>query len=133
MGAQPPAVVRAAVGVWFALAAFVVFDNAVLWIRRGELREAAERVGDDPARVNDILLQLTLVAAVFTIGYAVLAWLLKSGKRWTRGTLTALAVVHVLSFVLPGAAAANVVPLLLIATGLALTWLPGTAQWVRQH
>ncbi|MFC5057967.1 hypothetical protein [Saccharothrix xinjiangensis] len=132
---QPPPVVRGAVGVWLALAAFVLFEHAVLWIRRGDLLEAAARAGDPPGRVNEILVQLALVTAFLAIGYGLFGWLLNVGKRWARGVLTAVAVLHVLWIVLPGAGAnaANLVALLLIAAGLALTWLRGTAQWVRQH
>ncbi|MFD7653028.1 hypothetical protein ACFV4N_03510 [Actinosynnema sp. NPDC059797] len=132
---QPPSVVRGAVGVWLALAAFVVFENVVLWTRRGDLLEAAARVGDPPGRVTEILVQLALVSGFLAIGYGLFGWLLKLGRRWSRGVLTAVAVLHVLWIVLPGAggSAANLVALLLIAVGSALTWLPGTAQWVRQH
>ncbi|MFC6089346.1 hypothetical protein [Saccharothrix lopnurensis] len=135
MREQPPAVVRGAVGVWLALAAFVLFEHAVLWFRRDDLLAAAERAGDPPARVNEILLQLALVSALLAIGYGLFGWLLKAGKRWARGVLTAVAVLHVLWIVLPGASgdAANLVVLLLIAAGSALTWMPGTAQWVRRH
>ena len=58
---------------------------------------------------------------------------LRRGRRWARGVLTGVVVLHVLWIVLPGASAANLVTLLLIAVGLAFTWLPGTAQWVKQH
>lgn len=133
MTGQPPSVVRGAVGVWFALGAFVLLTNLYLWFRRGALEEAAVRAGHDPANVTGLLTQLTVVAVGFAIGYGLFGWLLKSGRRWSRGVLTAVAVLHVLWIVLPGASAVNMVTLLLIAIGLALTWVRGTAQWVKQH
>lgn len=133
MSGQPPAVVRGAVAVWFALGAFLLLENVVLWLRRQELEQAALRAGDDPAVVLALLTQLTVVAVGFAIGYGLFGWLLRKGGRWARGVLTAVAVLHVLWIVLPGASAANLVTLLLIGVGLAFTWLPGTAQWVKQH
>ncbi|WP_158845191.1 hypothetical protein [Saccharothrix deserti] len=133
MTEQPPAVVRGAVGVWFALGAFVLLTNVYLWLRRGALEESAIRAGHDPATVTGLLTQLTVVAVGFALGYGLFGWLLRLGRRWARGVLTAVAVVHVLWIVLPGASAVNLVTLLLIAVGLALTWLRGTAQWVKQH
>ncbi|XVS64082.1 hypothetical protein ACQPYE_38525 [Actinosynnema sp. CA-299493] len=133
MTGQPPAVVRGAVAVWLALGVFLLLENAVLWLRRAEFEEAAVRAGDDPADVPGLLAQLTVVAVAFTIGYGLFGWLLKRGRRWSRGVLTGVAVLHVLWIVLPGASAVNLVTLLLIAVGLAVTWLPGTAQWVKQH
>ncbi|MFJ6670922.1 hypothetical protein ACIQMJ_07415 [Actinosynnema sp. NPDC091369] len=129
----PPPVVRGAVAVWFALGAFLLLENAVLWLRRAELEQAATRAGDDPAAVTGLLGQLAVVAVAFAIGYGLFGWLLRRGRRWARGVLTGVAVLHVLWIVLPGASAANLVTLLLIAVGLAFTWLPGTAQWVKQH
>jgi hypothetical protein len=126
-------VVRGAVAVWFALGAFLLLENIVLWLRRDELERSAVRVGDDPANVTALLAQLAVVAVGFAIGYGVFGWLLRSGRRWARGVLTGVAVLHVLWIVLPATSAANLVTLLLIALGLALTWLPGTAQWVKQH
>lgn len=133
MTGQPPAVVRGAVGVWFALGAFGLLTNIYLWLRRDALEESAVRAGDDPANVTAILTQLTIVAVGFAVGYGLFGWLLKLGRRWARGVLTGVAVLHVLWIVLPGASAVNTVTLLLIAVGLALTWLRGTAQWVKQH
>ncbi|MFI9007092.1 hypothetical protein ACIGNX_07680 [Actinosynnema sp. NPDC053489] len=133
MTGQPPPVVRGAVAVWFALAAFLLLENVVLWLRREELERAAARAGDDPAVIPGLLGQLTAVAVGFGIGYGLFGWLLRRGRRWARGVLTAVAVLHVLWIVLPGAGAVNLVTLLLICLGLALTWLPGTAQWVKQH
>jgi hypothetical protein len=133
MTGQPPAVVRGAVGVWFALGAFGLLTNIYLWLRRDSLEESAVRAGDDPANVTGLLTQLTVVAIGFALGYGLFGWLLKLGRRWARGVLTGVAVLHVLWIVLPGASAVNLVTLLLIAVGLALTWLPGTAQWVKQH
>jgi hypothetical protein len=126
-------VVRGAVAVWFALGAFLLLENIVLWLRRDELERSAVRLGDDPANVTALLAQLAVVAVGFAIGYGVFGWLLRSGRRWARGVLTGVAVLHVLWIVLPATSAANLVTLLLIALGLALTWLPGTAQWVKQH
>jgi hypothetical protein len=130
---QPPSVVRGAVGVWFALGAFLLMENVVLWLRRDELEQSAVRAGDDPALVTGLLTQLTVVAVGFGLGYGLFGWLLKQGRRWSRGVLTGVAVLHVLWIVLPGASAVNLVTLVLIAVGLALTWLRGTAQWVKQH
>ncbi|NUT50176.1 MAG: hypothetical protein HOV94_23120 [Saccharothrix sp.] len=133
MTGQPPAVVRGAVAVWFALGAFLLLENVVLWLRRDRLEEAAVRAGDDPGVIGGLLVQLTAVAVGFAIGYGLFGWLLRRGKRWARGVLTAVAVLHVLWIVLPGASAVNLVTLLLIGVGLAFTWLPATAQWVKQH
>ncbi|WP_447004620.1 hypothetical protein ACRAKI_34355 [Saccharothrix isguenensis] len=133
MTGQPPAVVRGAVGVWFALGAFGLLTNIYLWWQRGELEASAARAGHDPANVTGLLTQLTIVAIGFALGYGLFGWLLKLGRRWSRGVLTGVAVLHVLWIVLPGASAVNLVTLVLIAVGLALTWLPGTAQWVKQH
>ncbi|MBB5954728.1 hypothetical protein FHS29_001298 [Saccharothrix tamanrassetensis] len=128
-GPSPSA--RAAVALWYALGVFGVLNAAYLWVRRGALDEAAARDGLPPSTVTALLVRLTVAAVVFGAGYAVFARLLGRRKRWARGALTAVAVVHVLWLLLTRAAGANVVVLLLIATGLALTWLRGTAQWVK--
>ena len=129
----PPPVVRAATAGWFALGVFLLLENAVLWLRRDEFEQAAARAGDDPALVGGIFVQLTAVALLFGVGYVGGGLLLRRGRRWARGVLTVVAALHVLWIVLPGATAVNLVTLLLVAVGLALTWLRGTAQWVRQH
>ncbi|MGM1062562.1 hypothetical protein [Saccharothrix sp. Mg75] len=129
----PPPVVRAATAVWCALGAFLLLENVVLWLRRAEFEQAAARAGDDPALVGGIFAQLTLVAVLFGVGYVGGGLLLRRGRRWARAVLSAVAVLHVLWIVLPGASAVNLVTLLLITIGLALTWLPRTAQWVKQH
>lgn len=130
---QPPSVVRGAVAVWCALGAFLLFQNVVLWLSRARLEQDALRAGHDAAAVSRLLTQLTVVAVVLGIAYGLFGWLLRRGARWARGVLTAVAVVHVLWIVLTRAGATELVTLLLITVGLALTWLPRTAQWVKQH
>ncbi|WP_433266062.1 hypothetical protein ACQPZF_39785 [Actinosynnema sp. CS-041913] len=120
---------RAAVALWYALGVFGVLNVAYLWVRRDALDAAAR----DGVAVTALLVQLTALAVVFGAGYVVFARFLWQRKGWARGALTVVAAVHVLWIVLSRAAAPNVVVLLLIAAGLALTWLRGTAEWVKQH
>ncbi|MBW4715851.1 hypothetical protein [Saccharothrix obliqua] len=129
---RPPATARAAVALWYALAAFGLLNAAYLWVRRGALDEAAARGGVAASTVTALLVQLTVAAVLFGAGYAVLARFLRLGRRWSRGALTALALAHVLWLVLTRTAGVNAVVLLLLAAGSALTWLRGTAQWVQQ-
>lgn len=115
-----PTTARAAVALWYALAAFGVLDAGYLWLRRA----------DGPA---DRLVEFTAAAVVFGAVYAVLARLLGRRVRWARGALTAVAAIHVLWIVLTLSAGPNLVVLLLIGAGSAFTWSRGTAEWVGQH
>ncbi|CCH35295.1 hypothetical protein ABZ816_11875 [Actinosynnema sp. NPDC047251] len=125
----PPSTARAAVALWFALAAFGLLHVGYLWLRRDEWTGA----GQDGSAVTERLVQLTTVALVCGAGYVVFALLLRRRTRWARGALTAVAVLHVLWIVLTASAGPNLVLLLLIGAGLAFTWLRGTAEWVTQH
>ncbi|MEU5691476.1 hypothetical protein [Actinosynnema sp. NPDC020468] len=133
MSTPPPAPVRGAVGVWYALAAFGLVNVAYLWSQRDTLTEAAAKSGFGSDAVTSLLVQLTIVAVVVGVGYAVFARLLRRGVRWSRGAISSVAALHALWVVLSGAGPANIVVLLLIAGGLAFTWVRGTAEWVRQH
>lgn len=133
MSDQPPGTARAAVAVWYALAVFGVVNVAYLWVRRAALEESAAREGFAAGAVTTLLVQLTVVAVVFGAGYVAFGRMLRLGRSWARRALTGVALLHVLWLLLSGSASANLVVVLLIAAGTALTWLRGTAEWVGQH
>ncbi|MFI9813129.1 hypothetical protein [Saccharothrix variisporea] len=133
MTGQPPGTARAAVALWYALAAFGLVNVAYLWVRRGALVEVAAREGFGGGAVTALLLQLTAVAVVFGAGYVVFGRMLRLGKPWARRAVTAVALLHVVWLLLSRSASANLVVVLLIVAGCVLTWLRGTAEWVKQH
>jgi hypothetical protein len=134
----PPTALRGAVGVWLALGVFGLVNVLYLWVRRDALRESALRDGIAPAdqidsTVTTLIVQLTVAALLFAGAYALFALMLRRGRRSARVALTVIAGLHLLWVVLPGVSAANLVTVLLIAIGLALTWRPVTAHWLKEQ
>jgi Na+/melibiose symporter-like transporter len=121
-----PRQVRIAVGVWLAIAVFVLFTTAGLWFQRGEI----ERLSNRPSgEVTNFLLSLTVVAVIFAGLYAWLTRLFLKRKNWARIALSLIAIVHMLWLLLVGISTASLVTLLLICVAIVFTWQSATAQW----
>jgi hypothetical protein len=125
----PPLVLRAAVGVWLALAVFGLFNVVFLWVNQDKVREAL-RPG---VAVQDVLVPLTVAAVFFAILYGLFAWLLRRGKRRARIGLTATAFLHLIWVVLPGVSLANLITVVLLGLGLVSTWRPAASHWLREQ
>jgi hypothetical protein len=126
---EAPRTVRIAVGLWLAVAVFVLFTSAGLWFQHGEIERMS---GKPPGEVTNFLLALTVAAVVFAAVYGLLAWLLVRRRNWARIALTVVAVVHMLWLLLVGVSAANLVTLLLICVAIVFTWQSATAQWLTE-
>jgi hypothetical protein len=122
-------VLRAAVGVWLALAVFGLFNVVFLWSNQDKVREAL-RPG---LAVSDVLVPLTVAAAFFAAAYGLFSWLLRRGRRRARIGLTATAFLHLIWVVLPGVSLANLITVVLLGLGLVSTWRPAASHWLREQ
>lgn len=124
-----PVSVRITVGLWLAVAVFVLFTAAGLWFERGKVAELTKW---SPGQVTGFLTTLTVAAVIFA---AIYAWLTRSLLRrrgWARVALSSVAIVHMLWLLLLGVSSAGLVTLLLICVAIVFTWQPRTAQWLAE-
>lgn len=121
-----PRPVRIAVGVWLAVAVFVLFTTAGLWFQRGEIERLS---GKPPGEVTNFLLALTVVAVIFAGLYAWLTRLFLKRRNWARIALSLIAIVHMMWLLIVGISPASLVTLLLICVAIVFTWQARTAQW----
>ncbi len=126
---RPPLALRAAVGVWLALAVFGLFNVGFLWLNQDEVRKVL------PAGVTvaSTLGPLTAAAVVFGLAYGLFAWLLRRGVRRARAGLSATAFVQLVWVVLPGASLASLISVVLLGVGVVLTWRPSASHWLREQ
>ncbi|GAA3638886.1 hypothetical protein C8D88_101206 [Lentzea atacamensis] len=124
-----PRSVRIAVGLWLAIAVFVLFTTAGLWFQRGEIERLS---GRPPADVTNFLVALTVVAVIFAALYGLLTRLLVKRKNWARVALSVVSIVHMIWLLLVGVSTANLVVLLLICVAIVFTWQARTAQWLAE-
>ena len=124
-----PRTVRIAVGLWLAIAVFVVFTTAGLWFQRGEVQRLTNWTS---GQVTGFLTMLSVVALVFVAAYAWLTRLLLRRRNWARIALSVIAIVHMIWILFLGVSAANLVTLLLICAAIVFTWQRATAQWVAE-
>lgn len=127
--APPPFALRAAVGVWLALAVFGLFNVVFLWLNQDKVREALQ----SNFTVSDVLVPLTVAAVFFAASYGLFTWLLRRGKRRARIGLTVTALLHLIWVVLPGVSLANLITVVLLGLGLVLTWRPAASHWLREQ
>jgi small-conductance mechanosensitive channel len=128
--APPPLALRAAVGVWLALAVFGLFNVVFLWLNQDKVREALR----PDVTVSDVLVPLTVAAVLFAAAYGLFTWLLlRRGKRRARIGLSATAFLHLIWVVLPGVSLANLITVVLLGVGLVLTWRRSAAHWLREQ
>ncbi len=124
-----PRQVRIAVGLWLAIAVFVLFTTAGLWFQRGEI----ERLSNRPSgEVTNFLLSLTVVSVIFAGLYAWLTRLFLKRKNWARIALSLIAIAHMLWLLVVGISTASLVTLLLICAAIVFTWQSATAQWLAE-
>lgn len=124
-----PRVVRIAVGLWLAVAVFVLFTAAGLWVQRDEIERMS---GRSPGDVTNFLVALTVVAVIFAAVYGWLGRLFVKRKNWARLALTIVSLVHLMWLLLVGISPANLVTLLLICVAIVFTWQSRAAQWVTE-
>lgn len=128
-----PRSVRAAVGIWLALAAFTVFHLVYLLLNQAGPRSALAARGMSAEQIDSVLSRLTtdgVVAAVVFGGALVLfALRLRSARPRSATGLTVTSVSLVLVTLFGGDWALCVVSLLLSVFGLVFTWHPATRRW----
>jgi uncharacterized protein YybS (DUF2232 family) len=124
-----PRTVRIAVGLWLAIAVFVLFTTAGLWFQRGQVQELTKW---SSGQVTSFLLTLTAIAVLFAAAYAWLTRTFLRRKNWARIALSVVAVVHMIWILFLGVSAANLVTLLLICAAIVFTWQRAAAQWVAE-
>ena len=126
---ETPRTVRIAVGLWLAIAVFVLFTTAGLWFQRGQVQELTKW---SSGQVTSFLLTLTVIAVLFSAAYAWLTRTFLRRKNWARIALSTVAVVHMIWILFLGVSAANLVTLLLICAAIVFTWQRAAAQWVAE-
>lgn len=126
---ETPRTVRIAVGLWLAIAVFVLFTTAGLWFQRGQVQELTKW---SSGQVTGFLLTLTVIAVLFAAAYAWLTRTFLRHKNWARIALSVVAVVHMIWILFLGVSAANLVTLLLICAAIVFTWQRAAAQWVAE-
>jgi hypothetical protein len=124
-----PRPVRIAVGLWLAIAVFVVFTTAGLWFQRGEVQQLTNWTS---GQVTSFLTTLSVVALIFVAAYAWLTRLFLRRRNWARIALSFIAIVHMIWILFLGVSAANLVTLLLICAAIVFTWQRATAQWLAE-
>lgn len=136
IGAQRPYVLRAAVGLWGALAAFIAVQAGVAWRGFGFLqRRLVEQQGISAAEAStvaqNLLLVNTAIAVVLAACYAGFAWMMWKRRGWARIVLTALAAFHLL-IVLGMAAltAPSLVVLALVGSAGVCSWRRSSTEWL---
>ncbi|MCX2948038.1 hypothetical protein [Lentzea sp. NEAU-D7] len=128
-GDDTPRSVRIAVGLWLAIAVFVLFTTAGLWFQRGEVQRLT---GWSSGQVTSFLGTLSGVALIFVVAYAWLTRLFLKRKNWARIVLSFIAIVHMVWILFVGISASNLVTLLLICAAIVFTWQARTAQWLAE-
>ncbi|WP_330272210.1 hypothetical protein OG205_35245 [Lentzea sp. NBC_00516] len=124
-----PRPVRIAVGLWLAIAVFVLFTTAGLWFQRGEVQDLT---GWTSGQVTSFLATLSVVALLFVAAYAWLTWLFLKRRNWARIALSFVAIVHMIWILFVGISASSLVTLLLISVAIVFTWQARTAQWLAE-
>jgi len=124
-----PRPVRIAVGLWLAIAVFVLFTTAGLWFQRGEVQQLT---GWTSGQVTSFLATLSAVALLFVAAYALLTRLFLKRRNWARIALSFIAIVHMIWILFVGISASSLVTLLLICVAIVFTWQARTAQWLAE-
>lgn len=124
-----PRTVRIAVGLWLALAVFVLFTTAGLWFQHGEVQRLTGRTSE---QVTNFLGTLSAAAVIFVVAYAWLTRLFLKRRNWARIALSFIAVVHMIWLLFVGVSASSLVTLLLICLAIVFTWQASTAQWLAE-
>lgn len=124
-----PRTVRIAVGLWLAIAVFVVFTTGGLWFQRGEVQQLTNWTS---GQVTSFLTMLTVAALIFVAAYAWLTRLFLRRRNWARIALSFIAIVHMIWILFLGVSASNLVTLLLICAAIVFTWQRATAQWLAE-
>lgn len=124
-----PRQVRIAVGMWLAIAVFVLFTTVGLWFQHGEVQRVGKMTSGE---ATNFLLTLSVVALLFAGAYGWLTRVFLKRKNWARVALSLLAILHMLWLLRVGVSAANLVTLLLISIAIVFTWQARTAQWLAE-
>ncbi|SEP83695.1 hypothetical protein SAMN05216188_101639 [Lentzea xinjiangensis] len=124
-----PKPVRVAVGLWLAIAVFVLFTTIGLWFQRGEIERMSGRPSGD---VTNFLVALTVVGVLFAALYGWLTRNFLRRKNWARVAVSFVAIAHMLWLLIVGTSPATLVTLLLICVAIVFTWQSAAAQWVAE-
>src|SRR5437879_3272692 len=134
--APAPLALRAAVGVWLALAVFGLVNAGYLWlvrdgVRRVLVEQQHVRAEQAAAVTHELLVDNSIAAVVLAVAYAGLGLLLRAGRGWARIGLSAVAGVHLLLVLSAGGRSVqNVFAVLLVLAGLVLTWRSTASSWL---
>ncbi|ASO18125.1 hypothetical protein FHR81_002522 [Actinoalloteichus hoggarensis] len=131
----PPKVIRTAVALWYALAAFLTLHALFLWLRPQGIAEQLQRRSDiTPAEAADfaagLVLENLLVTLFFAVLYCGFAFLLGRRRRWPRIALTVVGALQLFLQLGAGFTPVGIVVLLLVVGGLVAVWLPKSSIWL---
>ncbi|WP_243790236.1 hypothetical protein [Saccharopolyspora gloriosae] len=134
--AVPPRSLHVAIGLWAALAAFLLVQTVFSWVDRAELERqivvnhvaAPDQAG---AVTLDRLLLNTALAVVFAAGYVGAGVLLRKRRPWARIGVCVLFAVQ-LVIVLGGFSfsMANLIVLVLGGAAAWCSWTTSSTEWV---
>lgn len=135
-GDQPPYVLRVAVGLWCALAVFLLLQSGLAWTGLDWLRQRlVEQQGLSAARAGaaarSLLAVNTAIAVVVAAAYAALTWFVWRRRAWARLAVTVLTVVHLLLILVTAALSTpNLIMLALAVAAWACCWRPSVTDWL---
>ncbi|GAB3294002.1 hypothetical protein [Parasphingorhabdus pacifica] len=135
--AEPPRMLRVSVGLWCALAAFLLAQAGFAWTGRADLQNrlldsgAAPSASEAADQARSLLLTNTWIALGFAAVYLTLGLLLLRRLAYVRVVLTVLAALH-LVLVLGSAALSlvNVIVFALLGAALATVWRRTSTHWL---
>lgn len=135
-GENVPRAVRAGVGFWCALAAFLLVQAAFSWSGRPALEQqlaAARRLAPEQAaaQAQHMLLLNTGLAVLFAAAYAVLGLLVLKQRAWARIAVSGvLAVQLAMAMGSLSLSAVNLIVLVLGGAAAWCCWTRSAAEWV---
>ncbi|MDR7302367.1 hypothetical protein [Haloactinomyces albus] len=133
---KPPRVLRTAVGLWGALAVFLIVRAAVAWVDVDRLhRRLIEQPGTTPAEassaVRSLLLGNLAIAVALAAAYAGLAWLIRQRHWWARIAVTVLTVAHLVMILgTMSLSASNGIVAVLALVAWACCWRAESTEWL---
>lgn len=122
--------------LWWAVAALLVLQLAVMWLNRADLPAALLSQGVVDAsgaeeRAGRLLLGNTVAAGVFAVAYFALGAALFGRRPWARIVLSVVAVLHLMMLLGTGAVfSVQAVVLVIMVVAAVLLWRPASGDWI---
>lgn len=135
-GSRPPTAVRAAVGLWWAVAVLLVLRAALSFggfdlLRRQWIEQRGATPAEAASVVQAQLLMNLALAVVLALAYAALAWMMWKRRGWARTAVTVLAVLQLVMVLATGALSVpNLITLVLMVAAWACSWRASSSEWV---